>query len=1022
MPNVQSRPARDRKATTAYGAAVSDVKEHFECCVTQAAQEWLRGEHATKAAAKRAHGIGNVNPGTFNNRVEKWRPFIKPTPTAGPAEAPAAAAAAGHAGPLPSIAWSSIKDKDAYAAKLAESFKGLDKVAARSLAGMMFAGAAPGHQTATGGNIHSKRQIQAAVVAAKIPGIEKFGANTVKRAKDDYLDDTKPRRGAQPKLPRWFDDELLLYIRCRREIFKVPVTKQGLLNHINRLIKGSTEAQKFKGGKVQMSWLKSFLKRNKEHVGTGVNRNLEASREAWTTPENVSQHYIVLAEQLVACGAAVWNEAFDGTRGSEMIFITHPDLILSFDETGFNLGQAGDGAHGIHTKTDTGKMKKSGGKLRAMNRYTVAAHSSTHVTGVGGSLANGDAMRPGFINAGKTYDERWTCNDRFTFETCVPCSNIVDEATGNKLTPSIIGNGKGGMDNSLSLWVLLELLLPTFERSPSINQDFKVKAEPAWRYEEGPFKRSATADQTLHGQGPVGSTRQRYPTAITDGHGSHLTLELLEAVNDLSTTAYTGPIKRIGLVLRPPHTTHKLQSEDVVSFKLIKGHWRLVKDEKIDTNARGVDVINNDTWPAHRTGPKYKKMGLDMFDFFPMVKQVWEQDFMPDNNLRAWKEIGVRPYNMGVYWDLVDAREEADKLMSELVATMSPLDRDEVRLLNAKAVLPDADVSDDDLDLDGADGYDAAAVETAADLNAKRLENARALVVFLENHATGVNQSFQAGYDKAVDTLVKWKTPKVNHRVPTSAKLWHLGNLGNEAVIEMARAAHTDKLLAQRKLLANERERDAKAVETRRHHLAEAPRFIRALHAAKAKLPAGADLTAADIEATCTDEGTKAVLHHMGQLAFAAGNKGKRCEQLAAVLAKADLTPLDSLPPPAANEKVVKAKVGKAASGGEAAPAKAKAAAATPPAPPVAAGSGHPSTPTLVPDKPSSPLPGGGKRPASSPRRSPAKSAAVTQAVANADAPDKPAASRGKTYVPRLSRRKAAAAQARAGREGADEL
>jgi len=97
------------------------------------------------------------------------------------------------------------------------------------------------------------------------------------------------------------------------------------------------------------------------------------------------------AEVCVANGVAVWNKDFDyKDEESEMVYITHPALLMSFDETGFDLDQGEDTTRGIHVKERTGRLNDNGTEEIVVNRITKVTHSSLRVTGVGGSTADGN--------------------------------------------------------------------------------------------------------------------------------------------------------------------------------------------------------------------------------------------------------------------------------------------------------------------------------------------------------------------------------------------------------------------------------------------------------------------------------------------------------------------------------------------------------------------------------------------------------------------------------------------------------
>ena len=770
-------------------------------------------------------------------------------------------------------------------AALTDEFKAFNsKAAARDHAGAMYADAIPSHNDSKGKCLHGKLQIALAIKNAGIPGVTTFSPNTVVQAAKEYASGSTSKRGRPKKLPDWFDEELLMWVRFQREIFRLPVTKTGMLNHINYLVRGTAEAAKFEDGRVPMAWLKSWIKRNKDRVGTGTNRNLEAARDTWTTSRNCALHYVVLAEQLVGCGACVWNKDFDpSTPKSEMIIWVNPDLVLSFDETGLDMNQTKDGGHGMHTKSGSGKMKKKGGEKMVTHRYTLATHTASRVTGVGGSLADHNSIIPAFIFPGKGIELKWCSEgDAKPAGKHLPCSSLIDPETHERLMARVTANGKGGMDNSMTKWLLFDVLLPTFEQSKSVGTTFKMPEEPEWRHDTShPFSRSDTADETLCGgrdasnqwRRPPGSMQPCYPTAITDGHGSHLTAWLFEALQDLKKAGHAGPVERLGFVLRPPHTTHVLQNEDVSNFPLLKPPWKIAKDEQLDRNARGVDVLHEEHWPVRHTGDKYKKKGLNFYDFFPMVKPIWEEAFSATANAAGWSSCGLRPFNCCVYWTVLKQETKAAALLEDLVTALPPLCRDQVRAMNAQAVLPAPDI-EEDADLDSTDGFDAVQLNNAAKIHAKRLQLAKAMVEFLEEHPTGVNEAYNAAYSSHVQAAKKMEAPKLKTRVLTAGRQWGRGNLGNKSAWEEANKAFKERQDNQIKALEKEEEGERKAEETRREYQREAPHFIHLLIAA-------ADNSAEAIDASLTDAGVKATLYYMGQLTFAAGSKEQRCKQLA---------------------------------------------------------------------------------------------------------------------------------------------
>ena len=91
---------------------------------------------------------------------------------------------------------------------------------------------------------------------------------------------------------------------------------------------------------------------------------------------------------------------------------------------------------------------------------------------------------------------------------------------------------------------------------------------------------------------------------IMDGHGSHFTLDMLRYCRSIG----------LHIVLRPPHTTHILQGEDVVHFLVFKGKYHQAK-----LIALGRKIF------AHGS---YR---LTAADLLQAAKAPWEEAFNFDN-------------------------------------------------------------------------------------------------------------------------------------------------------------------------------------------------------------------------------------------------------------------------------------------------------------------------------------------------------------------------------------------------------
>ena len=230
-----------------------------------------------------------------------------------------------------------------------------------------------------------------------------------------------------------------------------------------------------------------------------------------------------------------------------------------------------------------------------VDRTTLATKSSTRVTGIGGSTMDGRSVHSAFLFPGKSVNaERFVDIDhtgKVVHDHRPEIAHLTDPATkqphrlrwpaimhhdvapcfkaGVKnrdlrrvLHPDCLAgagcktrlesrslfvvvllrfqaaNGKGGMSDKMAMWLLFNAFIPTFEDTPSLNEEFTVLEEPAWRHDkDNPFRRSNSADDVLH-KGNVekcgpGTTRLRAPVIVCDGHSSHLAVELLEAMANM---------------------------------------------------------------------------------------------------------------------------------------------------------------------------------------------------------------------------------------------------------------------------------------------------------------------------------------------------------------------------------------------------------------------------------------------------------------------------------------------------------
>ena len=398
--------------------------------------------------------------------------------------------------------------------------------------------------------------------------------------------------GAKPAIPPEGEEYLCKLIRARRAL-KFPVFRSDVITMAKALIKDTEAERHFQDGEVRRYWYISFLGR--WGLDTGNQRPLEVKRAEWCTPQNCKKHYDILEDTLVKAGIAVRRPDFDPSKkDSEPIRITRPERIISFDETRIQLDMT-DGTHAPHAKTvrdgphDTGE--------------TLAAKGGGMASGVGGSTAAGDSLPGMFLTAGASFDNKWI-QPPFAPEG-TPQSTIINPSTNTPFKATFFPTPKGGMTREVGVLYFKKNILPLFNPPPDAENPIVV---------------------------------------IADGHGSHMTLELIDFCRE----------HHIVLVLRPPHTTHRLQGEDVKNFKNIKADLEISKGNVL--SKLHIEAKKKREKPPSSLGLKY---------LVRVVKPVWESHFSKSNNLKAWERIGVQPFTRCVYWQLLEEEERAAKAVTE---------------------------------------------------------------------------------------------------------------------------------------------------------------------------------------------------------------------------------------------------------------------------------------------------------------------------------------------------------------------
>ena len=116
------------------------------------------------------------------------------------------------------------------------------------------------------------------------------------------------------------------------------------------------------------------------------------------------------------------------------------------------------------------------------------------------------------------------------------------------------------------------------------------------------------------------------------------------------------------LVLRPPHTTHVIQPEDVHGFGVFKHHFTEAKMKKMtELRLLKINAIANST--AY-FGPTH----LSKADLIDLMKDPWQIAFSNENVKLAWKKVGVSPFTRCVEKALKVKEEATAKSFSKVAS------------------------------------------------------------------------------------------------------------------------------------------------------------------------------------------------------------------------------------------------------------------------------------------------------------------------------------------------------------------
>jgi hypothetical protein len=138
---------------------------------------------------------------------------------------------------------------------------------------------------------------------------------------------------------------------------------------------------------------------------------------------------------------------------------------------------------------------------------------------------------------------------------------------------------------------------------------------------------------------------------ICDGYGSHLHFKFLERCVQLG----------VRVILRPPHTSHVTQGEDVQQGHFHKFH---LQERKAKAELKARLLVH-----PRRTQHNLRISQLQRSDIPKITKKAWEEAFSYDVCAHAWQAIGIWPiFNRRPYWNIRKQEEGRKEVIGDMNA------------------------------------------------------------------------------------------------------------------------------------------------------------------------------------------------------------------------------------------------------------------------------------------------------------------------------------------------------------------
>lgn len=406
----------------------------------------------------------------------------------------------------------------------------------------------------------------------------------------------RPENGRPTKLPAQAEDKLvetIIWLRQNR-IHVAPMHVAMLAHNFSQ--KAGAIAQCEAPSGFTRKWVRGFLKRQEKHLGLATAETIEDLRAFACTPKQVDRYFSCLQEALLELGWATPNPQFDpsvsydpknktNTKCAPIIIdALKAHRLVSMDETRFTLNQAKEGKLAAGTKkTVVIKAESATGEARDWGEVSMNK-SDCDCTIVGGSTAGYMALPALYIFKGAFNPLTDLCD-----------GPVTRRADGTLVNCFGAHNDKGSMTDDIMIEWLEKCLCPMF---PDLTPENPI-------------------------------------LLICDGYGCHLYLAFLKKARELG----------VRIILRPPHSSHVTQGEDVQG-----GHFHTFHvQERKDKMALKSKLLLAPRRNAHNM----RSSQLLRSDIMAITKKAWEEAFAHGICVHAWQAIGIWPiFNRRPLWDM----------------------------------------------------------------------------------------------------------------------------------------------------------------------------------------------------------------------------------------------------------------------------------------------------------------------------------------------------------------------------------